>query len=122
MDVVVALIVSGGRVLVERRDAADEHSPGVFRFPAGHVEPGEALEAALRREVQEELSRVVVSARKVRETPFTGADGIARRLHYFRVELDAAPGKAERLRWFGPADRDRMPFSVDRELIEELLG
>lgn len=121
MDVVVALVVREGRILVERRSPTDPHSPGAVRFPAGHVEAGESLEEALRREVKEELGRGVSSCRKVREADFEGKDGVSRRLHYFLVTLDGPPPEGEPWRWFDRGQGEAMDFPADRELIRELL-
>jgi 8-oxo-dGTP diphosphatase len=55
---VAALIREQGRILVSRR-RADQPMPLLWEFPGGKVEPGEAPEAALVREVQEELGCTV---------------------------------------------------------------
>ena len=52
--VVAALVRDAGRVLVSRR-RPDQPMPLLWEFPGGKVEPGEAPEAALAREVREEL-------------------------------------------------------------------
>jgi 8-oxo-dGTP diphosphatase len=52
--VVAALIRREGRVLMSRR-RADQAMPLLWEFPGGKVEAGEAPEAALAREVREEL-------------------------------------------------------------------
>ena len=59
-DIAVAVVVSGGRVLVGRRgdDAAD--APGMSEFPGGKVEPGEAVECAVARECHEESGIAVI--------------------------------------------------------------
>jgi 8-oxo-dGTP diphosphatase len=52
--VVAALIGEGERVLIAQR-RADQSLPLQWEFPGGKVEPGEAPEAALARELREEL-------------------------------------------------------------------
>ena len=52
--VVAALVREQGRVLMSRR-RADQAMPNLWEFPGGKVEPGEHPEAALVREVREEL-------------------------------------------------------------------
>ena len=51
---VAALIRREGRILMSRR-RADQPMPLLWEFPGGKVEPGEAPEVALAREVREEL-------------------------------------------------------------------
>lgn len=50
----VALIDVDGRVLIAQRPE-DKAMAGLWEFPGGKVEPGESPEAALIRELQEEL-------------------------------------------------------------------
>ena len=52
--VVAALVRAQGRILMSRR-RADQAMPNLWEFPGGKVEPGEHPEAALIREVREEL-------------------------------------------------------------------
>ncbi|MCB9690252.1 MAG: (deoxy)nucleoside triphosphate pyrophosphohydrolase, partial [Alphaproteobacteria bacterium] len=54
LDVVGAAILNDGRCLVARR-GPDMALAGLWEFPGGKVEPGEAPQDALRREIQEEL-------------------------------------------------------------------
>lgn len=54
----VALIDVEGRVLVQRRPPGKEHG-GLWEFPGGKLETGETPEAALARELGEELGVVV---------------------------------------------------------------
>jgi 8-oxo-dGTP diphosphatase len=53
--VVAALIGEAGRVLVTRR-RADQPLPLQWELPGGKLEPGEAPDEALRRELREELA------------------------------------------------------------------
>ena len=53
-----ALVDRDGRVLVQRRPADKAHG-GAWEFPGGKLEPGETPEAALIRELEEELAIAV---------------------------------------------------------------
>ena len=60
--VVAAVIFDGsGRVLIAERPAG-KHMAGRWEFPGGKVAPGEAEEAALCRELAEELGIEVMAA------------------------------------------------------------
>lgn len=54
VDVVAALIEREGKLLLARRDASGDQA-GLWEFPGGKVEAGESQQAALIRELQEEL-------------------------------------------------------------------
>lgn len=56
-----ALVDVDGRVLVQRRPEGSSH-PGLWEFPGGKIEPGEGPEAALVRELHEELGIAVDEA------------------------------------------------------------
>jgi len=60
--VAAALIDALGRVLIAQRPAG-KHMAGRWEFPGGKVAPGESEEAALARELQEELGIIVAEAR-----------------------------------------------------------
>jgi 8-oxo-dGTP diphosphatase len=53
--VVAAVLVDADRVLLCHRCPSRRWFPDVWDLPGGHVEPGENLEQALRRELGEEL-------------------------------------------------------------------
>ena len=52
--VVAALVCEEGRILMSRR-RHDQAMPNLWEFPGGKVEPGEHPEAALVRELREEV-------------------------------------------------------------------
>lgn len=63
IHVVAGVIVNqAGEVLLALRPK-DKHQGGLWEFPGGKVEPGEAALVALKRELQEELGIAVTQAR-----------------------------------------------------------
>lgn len=59
--VAVALVDGDGRILLQQR-AAGRAMAGLWEFPGGKVEPGETPEAALVREIEEELGLTLDAA------------------------------------------------------------
>jgi 8-oxo-dGTP diphosphatase len=60
--VAAALFDAAGRVLIAERPAG-KHMAGRWEFPGGKVAPGETEEAALARELEEELGIEMIEAR-----------------------------------------------------------
>src|SRR5438046_8910152 len=73
----VALIDADGRVLLAQRPEG-KHLAGLREFPGGKVQPGETPEAALIRELEEELGIDVVASSLA---PFTFAPHASPELH-----------------------------------------
>ena len=57
LEVVAAIIVHDGKVLATQRGYGNYK--GSWEFPGGKIEPGEAPEAALVREIHEELDAAI---------------------------------------------------------------
>ncbi len=55
VHVAVGVILDAQRNILLTRRADDAHQGGLWEFPGGKVEPGEALEEALARDLWEEL-------------------------------------------------------------------
>ena len=67
-DVVGAVIYQDGYILLARRSDAELN--GKWEFPGGKVEPGETHEAALQRELREELGIDVAIGRQAGYSDF----------------------------------------------------
>jgi 8-oxo-dGTP diphosphatase len=120
--VVAAVIERDGRFLVARR-LEGTHLEGYWEFPGGKVHEGETLEAALEREVAEELGAGITGLRKV----FSVAHRYPERsveLHFFRGELagNVQPLLGQELRWISREEFVSMAFPpADSELISRLV-
>ena len=69
--VAVALVDGAGRVLVQQRPAGKQMA-GLWEFPGGKVEQAETPEAALVREVREELG-ITIAPEALRPLTFASA-------------------------------------------------
>ena len=122
MTVVAAALIDGsGRVLLQRR-APGRAMAGLWEFPGGKVEAGELPEAALVREMKEELGIDVDSAALA---PACFASAMVGERHmilllYFCREWrgEPRPLDASALKWVRPGEMvaDEMP-PADQPLI-----
>ena len=103
IEVVCAVIQDAdGRVLAARR-APGKAQAGRWEFPGGKIEPSEAAEAALIREIREELgcALTVGAALTPVDHPYPG--GVIRLRPYLAEIVDGQPVAHEHseLRWVG---------------------
>jgi 8-oxo-dGTP diphosphatase len=84
-QVVAALIVKDDKVLICQR-TRHQTMPLKWEFPGGKIEPGEKLEDALHRELEEELGILAAIGRKLATIRHTYGNGGAVELHFFVVE------------------------------------
>jgi 8-oxo-dGTP diphosphatase len=121
--VVAAIIEREGRILIGRRKNMGHH-PLKWEFPGGKVETGETPEAALIRELQEELG---IQARIDRELmryeyQYPGRSRIL--LIFYRVvDFDGSPQNLdfEQIRWEQPGRFGNYDFlEGDTEFIGRL--
>lgn len=87
--VVGAVVQHDGKVLLLQRPE-DDFMGGIFELPSGKVEAGEALDAALKREVKEESGLDVAAIRDyLGSFDYTSGSGKKSRQFNFAVDVTA---------------------------------
>jgi mutator protein MutT len=122
INVVAAIIRRGDKILITQR-LDNVHLARLWEFPGGKVERDESLEAALEREIREELG---LKIRVNDEFFIIDHDYPTKsvRLHFFNCTV--TDGEAQSLavadfRWVNPQDLDTYPFPpADAALIARL--
>ena len=120
----VALIDADGRVLLAERPAG-KHLAGFWEFPGGKVDAGETPEAALIRELAEELG---IDVHESCLAPFTFASHAYPDFHLLmplyvcrKWQGIATPREGQRLSWVRPARLGDYPMPpADKPLVAML--
>ena len=124
IEVAAGILWREGRLLAAQRPEGKPLA-GFWELPGGKLEAGESAEAALARELAEELGITVREARfwRVSEHPYPER-GIRVRLHFFHVpEFDGEPAAREgqALAWVTPEEAAGLAFlPADADILREL--
>jgi len=122
VTVVAAVIERDGKILITRRRTGT-HLGGLWEFPGGKPEAGESLDAALRREIAEELGAEVSVGPPIETVDWDYPDkGV--RLIFFRCGIGGEPRPLEgqEMAWVAPADLHRYEFPpADATLLAHLI-
>jgi 8-oxo-dGTP diphosphatase len=123
--VVAAVIERGGRVLVGQRKPGGQH-PLKWEFPGGKVEAEEKPEAALVRELDEELGVKARIAGEITRYEFQYPGRARILLIFYRVvEFDGEPRNLdfEQLRWVAREELPQLDFlEGDVDFVREFVG
>ncbi len=121
--VAAAVIVRGSDVLICRRRLDDTH-PGKWEFPGGKAEPGESLEACVRRELREELDIDAEPGAVLWRTQHTYPDGRGFDVAFVRIRtFTGAPVNRcfAEVRWVPATELPAYDFlEADREIVRLL--
>lgn len=98
---------------------------GYWCFPKGHLDPGESLEQAALREVEEETGLRGTVRQKLSTTRYRNNRGIDREIHWFLMTGEGTirlePG-LHGVGFFDPAEARRLlAFPEDVRLLDEAL-
>lgn len=125
LRVVAGILSRNGRYLVCQR-RGDGAFPYKWEFPGGKIEAGEDPEAALGRELGEELDIAVEDAREVFRHAHVYDDGTRVELWFFEVSAYSGEPRNRvfrRMAWVGARELEGLDFlEGDLPLIRELRG
>ena len=119
--VAAALIDADGRVLVQQRPPGKPMA-GLWEFPGGKIDVGETPEAALRRELAEELG-IAIDESCLAPAAFASEPMADRHLLLLLYVLRKWPGSPEArhasaIKWLRPVELHRLDMPpADRPLI-----
>lgn len=119
--VLAAVIERAGRFLLSRR-LRGTHLAGMWEFPGGKCEPGEAPAACLQREILEELGVAASVGDELIVIEHAYPERSVR-LHFRRCDIagDPRPVLGQELRWVTAAELSALELpDADRALVERL--
>lgn len=114
----VAIILQGERMLIIRRSRSVV-APLAYCFPGGGIEDGESEEAALVRELREEIGVTVRPLRRLWQCVTAWKVELA----WWLAEMDpgaspvANPAEVESIHWVTPAEMAQLPGLLDSNRI-----
>jgi A/G-specific adenine glycosylase len=111
-----------GQILIDRR-RQEGLLGGLWEFPGGKVEPGETVEACIRREIREELGiEIAVGERLLVVDHAYSHFRVTLNVHHCRyVSGEPQAIECDEVRWVTLADLDHYPFpKANVQIIDEL--
>jgi len=120
--VAAAVIEDGAKVLVARRKPGGRFG-GLWEFPGGKVEAGETPQAALVREIKEEMGLTIEVGESLGLFPFRSSENPFGLLAFRATVRGGEIGLADhdRFRWSRPSELDPSEFApADVPLVEKL--
>lgn len=120
IEVVAAVLVDDGKILATQRGYGEFE--GKWEFPGGKIEPGEAPEAALAREIHEEMAADIVVERSLCTVEYDYPK-FHLRMQCFVCTLASKFELLEHhaAKWVGAADIDTLDWlPADDEVIQAI--
>ncbi|NET30536.1 MAG: A/G-specific adenine glycosylase [Cyanothece sp. SIO1E1] len=112
------------QILIDRR-RQEGLLGGLWEFPGGKIEPGETVEACIKREIQEELGiDIEVGDRLITVDHAYTHFRVTLNVHHCRyLSGDPQPLACDEIRWVNLDEMDQYPFpKANVQIIEALKG
>lgn len=122
VHVAAGVIIRDARVLVTRRPD-DTHQGGLWEFPGGKLEPAEEVEAALKRELHEEIGIVVLDASALLQVHHDYGDKRVL-LDFWQIEAfegEPVGREGQALQWCPLVDLPKLEFPAANIAVVEHL-
>lgn len=123
INVVGAVIVRDGKILAAKR-GNEKALPGMWEFPGGKIEQGETPEAALRRELEEELLCQASIGNHIETTAHEYDFGIVTLSTYYATLEEGEPRltEHEEIRWIEPHNLNSVEWApADIPAVERIM-
>jgi 8-oxo-dGTP diphosphatase len=121
VGVVVGIVARGNQFLVERRRLDETVDPGIVCLPAGHVEPNEGLEDALKREMMEELDIQVKEMEFVCKNFYVASNGERQHSYcYLITDYEGEPVCKAAQEIFWEDNIENLSLEVDRKTVRKM--
>ncbi|WP_203333716.1 NUDIX domain-containing protein [Planococcus beigongshangi] len=122
IHVVGAVITNNGKILCAQR-GHEKSLPGLWEFPGGKIEQGESPQAALQREIQEEMHCEIEIGEQVEHTVYEYDFGIVHLTTFYCRLVQGTPILTEHvaIQWLEPAELEQLQWApADIPAIEKL--
>ncbi len=122
IDVVAAVIYRGETVLLCQRHAGP-HLPLTWEFPGGKIDPGESPQAALQRELAEELAVGSAIGRQIADVEHHYPDKSVR-IRFFLADIDEEPRAVvhREVRWIALNELAAYAVPAANESVVRMVG
>lgn len=119
LHVAVAVIINTEQEVLIALRQAHQYQGGLWEFPGGKVEAGEATSEALKREVKEELDLAVVTATPLLEVTHDYGDKLVLLdvWHVSEYAGEARGVEGQTIRWCAVNDLDMVNFPEANKTI-----
>lgn len=124
VEVAVGVIKSGSDIFISKRHES-QHQGGFWEFPGGKIEHGETVEAALSRELLEEVNISVVNSVQLQVIEHDYGDKCVRLVVHLVENYEGEPRglESQECRWVNVLNLHEYAFpEANKSIVAKLQG